>query len=135
MKLILLAAICIASLSAAEAKVTVFIEADDAFGSYISAAFVKKGVPATVTVNKESANYILTNRVIEKEESGASKVARCLFAYCAGINGTQTATVQLVNAKTQEVAWGYNVKKQGAKNFQSSAEAIAKHLKNYLQKR
>ncbi len=133
MKLILLAVLA-SVLTAAESKITIFIDAEDSFGSFIAAAIVKKGVPATVTMNKETANYVLTNKVIEKEESGASKVARCLFAYCAGINGTQTATVQLVNAKTQEVAWAYNVRKQGAKNFQSSAEAIAKHLKNHLQK-
>ena len=63
-----------------------------------------------------------------------SKIARCAFAYCAGINGAQTATVQMVNPKTQDVAWAYNVRKGGSAAYQSSAEAIAKHLKHYLEK-
>ena len=47
-------------------------------------------------------------------------------------NGQQTATVQLVDATTQEVAWAYNVRKQSAQAYQSTAEAVAKHLKKFL---
>lgn len=112
----------------------IYVEPQDGFESYISAAIVKKKVPVVVTTNKEVADYIITSRVIEKEESTGSKIARCLFAYCAGIQGSQTATVQMINAKTNDVAWAYNVRKGGASNYQSSAEAIAKHLKNWLQK-
>jgi len=120
-------------LSAAEAqKPRVYIEPQDGFESYIAAAIVKKQVPVVVTQNKEDANYIISSKVLGKEESTGSKVARCVFAYCAGIQGTQTATVQMVDSKTNEVAWAYNVKKSGASNYQSSAEAIAKHLKNWL---
>jgi hypothetical protein len=120
---------------AVEPRLAIFIEPQEGFDSYISAAIVKKQVPASVTVNKEAATHLLTSRVQEKEESGASKVARCLFAYCAGINGNQTATVQLIDAKTSEVVWADNVRKGGSKNYQSSAEAIAKHLKNFLSKK
>jgi hypothetical protein len=67
-----------------------------------------------------------------QEESTGSKVARCLFAYCAGIGGHQTATVQLIDTKTQEVALAYNVRKGGAANYQSSSEAVAKHLKKFV---
>ena len=130
-------ALCFSGLSclAAEAKASVFVEPQGGFESYISAALVKKGVPVVVTMKRESAAFWLTSKVEQKEESGASKVARCLFAYCAGIEGNQTATVQLVNASTQEVAWAYNVRKSGSKNYQSSAEAIAKHLKQYLEQK
>jgi len=121
--------------SAAEGKATIYIEPQEGFESYISAAIIKKNVPAAVTTNKEVAAFYLISKVEQKEESGASKVARCLFAYCAGIDGNQTATVQLVNAKTQEVVWAYNVRKGGSKNYQSSAEAIAKHLKQHFEKR
>ena len=56
-----------------------------------------------------------------------------LFAYCAGIEGSQTASVSLIDAKTKAVVWAYNVHKGGSSNFQSSAEACAKHLKNWLE--
>ena len=111
----------------------IYIEPQSGFESYLSAAIVKKHVPAVVTQNKESATFILTSAVLAKEESTGSKVARCLFAYCAGIQGIQTATVQLVNIKTQEVAWAYNVRKASASAYQSTAEAAAKHLKKFFE--
>lgn len=112
----------------------IYIEPQDGFESYISAAIVKKRVPAVVTRSKDEAHFHLTSAVVAKEESAGSKVARCLFMYCAGMDGSQTATVQLIVAKTQEVAWAYNVRKGSAKAYQSSAEAIAKHLKRFLER-
>jgi hypothetical protein len=70
---------------------------------------------------------------VSKEESGAGKIARCAFAYCAGINGTQTVSVELVKPSTTSTVWAYSVKKQGASNYQSSSEAVAKHLKEYFE--
>src|SRR5271165_742715 len=111
----------------------IYVEPQNGFESYLSAAIVKKHVPAVVTQDRDGAAFILTSAVLAKEESTGSKVARCLFAYCAGIQGTQTATVQLVNIKTKEVAWAYNVRKGSASAYQSTAEAAAKHLKKYLE--
>ena len=102
---------------------------------YISAAIIKKQAPIVVTKDKASADYILSSVVTTKEESTGSKIARCAFAYCAGIGGTQTATVQLTKLAGSEVVWAYNVKKGGSQNFQSSSEAIAKHLKEFLEKK
>lgn len=111
----------------------IYIEPQNGFESYLSAAIVKKHVPAVVTTNKDETAFVLTSAVISREESTGSKVARCLFLYCAGAEGTQTATVQLVNSKTQEVAWAYNVRKASASAYQSTAEAVAKHLKEFLE--
>ncbi len=111
----------------------IYIPPQEGFESYISAAIVKKHVPAVVTQDKEEAQFLLTSSVDAKRESTGSIVARCLFLYCAGAAGTQTATVQLVNAKTHEVAWAYNVQKAFAQAYQSTAEAIAKHLKKFLE--
>lgn len=55
--------------------------------------------------------------------------------YCAGMYGIQTATVQLVNPKNGDVVWAYNVIKASSSAYQSTAEAIAKHLnKEFLNK-
>ena len=110
----------------------IYIEPQGGFESYISAAIIKKHVPAVVTQNKDDAQFRLTSTVLTKEESTGSKVARCLFLYCAGIQGVQTATVQLIAVQTDEVAWAYNVRKGSAQAYQSTAEAIAKHLKQFL---
>lgn len=112
----------------------IYIEPQNGFESYLSAAIVKKHVPAVVTTSKEGSIFVLTSVVVSKEESTGSKVARCLFLYCAGAAGIQTATVQLINGNTQEVAWAYNVQKASASAYQSTAEAVAKHLKEFLEK-
>ena len=129
--------VLLAGLLHAETNLTgsprIFIPAQGGFESYLSAAIVKKHVPAVVTQNKDEARFVLTSAVIAKEESTGSKIARCLFLYCAGAAGVQTATVQLVDANTQEVAWAYNVNKASATAYQSTAEAVAKHLKQFLE--
>jgi hypothetical protein len=112
----------------------VYVQPQEGFESYLSAAIVKKKVPVVVTQNKDDAWFILTSVVAAKEESTGSKIARCLFAYCIGMEGNQTVTVQLVNIETQEVAWAYNVKKGSAKAYQSTAEAVAKHLNEFIKK-
>jgi hypothetical protein len=111
----------------------VYIVPQDGFESNLAAAIIKKHVPAVVTQNKDEAQFILSGTLKLHEESAGSKVARCLFAYCAGMEGVQAAAVQLVNARTQEVVWAYNVHKPSAKAYQSTAEAVAKHLKQFLE--
>jgi hypothetical protein len=111
----------------------IYIPTQDGFESYLSAAIVKKHVPGVVTQNKDDAQFVLTSTVEAKEESAGSKVARCLFLYCAGMEGSQIASVQLVDAHTQEVMWAYTVHKASARAYQSTAEAVAKHLKHFLE--
>jgi hypothetical protein len=102
----------------------------DTFEAYLSAAMVKKNVPVTVTTNAESADLVLkASAVAIQQQSTGSKVTRCLFAYCAGIEDSGFTSVQLLRGET--VAWSYSVNKgRGQKNRQALAEAIAKHLKS-----
>jgi len=112
----------------------IYIAPQKGYESYLAGAFTKKNVPAQIVQSEEAADYILSPAPVEqKPESAGGKIARCLFAYCAGIEGSQTASVSLIDVKTQAVVWAYNVKKGGSSNFQSSAEACAKHLKNWLE--
>lgn len=111
----------------------IYLEPQGGFESYIAAAIAKKRVPAVVTTDKEKAQFVLASAVLAKPENTGGKIARCLFLYCAGIEGSQTATVQLIDAKTHEVAWAYNVHKGASGAYQSTAEAIAKHLKHFLE--
>lgn len=48
-----------------------------------------------------------------------------------------TVSVQLIESSSTKVLWAYSVNKQrgGAKNEQSMAEAIAKHFKEFLEKK
>jgi hypothetical protein len=112
----------------------IYIAPQNGFESYLAGAFTKKNVPAQMVQSEAVADYILSPAPVEqKPESSGGKIARCLFAYCAGIEGSQTASVTLIDQKTKNVVWAYNVKKSGSSNFQSSAEACAKHLKSWLE--
>jgi hypothetical protein len=103
---------------------------EDGFETYLSAAMIKKEVPVVIVTNEERATLILKASAVEiQQQTTGSKVARCLFAYCAGIEDRGTTSVQLLKGDT--IAWSYSVNKgRGQKNRQSLAEAIAKHLKD-----
>ena len=116
---------------------TIFIKGDPDFAVSISAAMRKKDVPATIVLDEKNAEYILqSSSVATQTESGLSKLARCAFAYCAGIGGSTNVSVQLVRVSDSAVVWAYQVKKgnSGSHGAQSMSEAIAKHLKSEFYK-
>jgi hypothetical protein len=116
--------------------VTVYVDAKDGFSGYIIAAFQKKGTPASVVTERDRAEFVLQSTDVSTHvESTGGKIARCMFAYCAGIADTSTVSVELINVKTTGVDWSYTVHKQrgGGYNQQSMAEAIAKHLRSHLE--
>lgn len=121
----------------AQERPTLFITpTDDGFEVYLSAAMLKKQVPVTVVTTEERATLVLKASAVDiQQQSTGSKIARCLFAYCAGMEDRGVTSVQLVEGDV--VAWSYAVNKgRGQKNRQSLAEAIAKHLKDdYLNKK
>ena len=129
------------SLFAAEstaARPTVYIEPQNGFETYIAAAIAKKHVPVDVVIDQAKATYILKSAPVEiKQESTGGKIARCLFAYCAGIEDKGNVSVQVIETSSTKMLWAYSVNKQrgGSKNQQSMAEAVAKHFKEFLEKK
>jgi len=116
---------------------TVYIEPQNGFETYIAAAITKKNVPADVVTDRAKATYVLKAAPVEiKQESTGGKIARCLFAYCAGIEDKGSVSVQLIETSSSKLLWAYSVNKQrgGSKNQQSMAEAVAKHMKEYFSK-
>jgi hypothetical protein len=109
---------------------------EDNFEVYIAAAMSKKRVPIIVTKNPETADLVLTTAAVEiQKQSTGSKIARCLFMYCGGIEDRGTTSVEVTHG--DQVVWSYSVNKgRGQKNRQSLAEAIAKHFKDeYLERK
>src|ERR1700722_19937054 len=124
-----------ASCFAQLARPTVFIEPQQGFETYLAAAVSKKNVPVDVVTDQTKATYVLRAAPVEvKSESTGGKIARCLFAYCAGIEDKGNVSVQLIEVGSTKMVWAYSVNKQkgGSKNQQSMAEAIAKHFKEFL---
>ena len=117
---------------------TVFIEPQQGFETYLAAALSKKNVPVDVVTDQTKAAYVLKAAPVEiKTESTGGKIARCLFAYCAGIEDKGNVSVQLIETSSTKMLWAYSVNKQkgGSKNQQSMAEAVAKHFKEFLEKK
>jgi hypothetical protein len=134
-KLPILLVLLVATLSLAQSRPTVYIEPQQGFETYIAAAIAKKGVPVDVVTDKAKAIYVLRSAPVEvKSESTGGKIARCLFAYCAGIEDKGNVSVQLIEVGSTKMVWAYSVNKQrgGSKNQQSMAEAVAKHFKEFL---
>jgi len=115
---------------------TVYIEPQSGFETYLAAAISKKNVPVDVVTDQTKATYLLKTTPVEiKTESTGGKIARCLFAYCAGIEDKGNVSVQLIETSSTKMLWAYSVNKQrgGSKNSQSMAEAVAKHLKEFVE--
>ena len=118
------------------ARPTVYIEPQNGFETYLAAAISKKNVPVDVVEDKSKASYVLKSTPIEiKTESTGGKIARCLFASCVGIEDKGNVSVQLIDSSSSKMLWAYSVNKQrgGSKNQQSMAEAVAKHLKGFIE--
>lgn len=135
----LLLVIFVTSVSFGEVSTpTVYLEPQQGFETYIAAAITKKHVPVDVVTDQTKATYVLRSAPVEvKSESTGGKIARCLFAYCAGIEDKGNVSVQLIEASSTKMVWAYSVNKQkgGSKNQQSMAEAVAKHFKEFLEKK
>jgi len=125
-------AFVVLSLPALAQQKSIYITPDNGFETDIIAGLQKKSVQVTIVTDETLADYTLTaNMVNIHQESTGGKIARCLFAYCAGIADSGNVSVQLVDNKSKAIVWGYNVaKRTGQKNRQSMAEAIAKHFNN-----
>jgi hypothetical protein len=139
MKKLAVLLVFVASMSVAQvSRTTVYIEPQQGFETYLAAAMSKKNVPVDVVTDEAKATYILKSAPVEiQKESTGGKVARCLFAYCAGIEDKGTVSVQLIETSSTKMMWAYSVNKQrgGGKNQQSMAEAVAKHFKEFLEKK
>src|SRR6478672_3408669 len=119
------------------ARPTVYIEPQNGFETFLAAAIAKKQTPVDVVTDPTKATYTLKAAPVEiKQESTGGKIARCLFAYCAGIEDKGSVSVQLIETNSSKMLWAYSVNKQrgGSKNQQSMAEAVAKHMKEYFNK-
>jgi len=132
--LFLFAAVSLPS-SAQVVRATVYIEPQNGFETYVAAAIEKKEVPVNVVLDPARAVFKLKASPVEiKQESTGGKIARCMFAYCIGIEDKGNVSVQLTETSSSKILWAYSVNKQkgGSKNQQSMAEAVAKHLKDFL---
>ncbi|MGH9774770.1 MAG: hypothetical protein ACRD50_07460 [Candidatus Acidiferrales bacterium] len=107
-----------------------FIEPMGGFETYLAAAFTKKKVPLQVVQDKAQADFVITGHSESVKASTAKK------AIMWNWHSDEDATINVADAKTGEIAFAYEAHKQSsAHGQQSSAEACAKHLKDYIEKK
>jgi hypothetical protein len=123
------------------------------FETYFAAAVREKKVPVTLTLDRTSAQFYVVSANTEWQgfvyASGGSASWNAnggSTAHGAAASSTRglEASIMLINAKTKDVVWAYEVHKSshgalllgtlGARGQQSIAEACAKHLKEYIEK-
>jgi hypothetical protein len=125
----------------------------DGFETYFAAAVREKKVPITLTLNKDTAQYFVVSTKTEWAgfvygSGGSASWTRNGGSAAYGSAGSSTrgleASIMVINAKTKDVVWAYEVHKSShgalllgthaARGQQSLAEACAKHLKEYIEK-
>lgn len=101
---------------------------DNGYHIYLAAAIQKKRVPVVIVTDKTKAEFEMS-AVTESEKAGWAKM---LFMG-SGASAEQ-ASIMVVNLKSGNVVFGYNVNKSSsARGKQSSSEACAKHLKEKIE--
>jgi hypothetical protein len=101
------------------------------FGSAIAGALLKKEVPVLVVTDRSKALWTIKSVSSQKEDSTGTKVAKLAFGFGGGFTKFE-GTIQVIDNESSAVLYAYNVKKG---NFQSAAEAFAKHFKDDYLKR
>jgi len=98
------------------------------FETFLAAAIIKKQVPVVVVMDRAKADYEITG-IANTEKAGWAKM---LFM---GVdNSNDMASIKVVYLKSDEVVYGYSVRKGNSyRGKQSAAEACAKHLKGKIE--
>ena len=103
------------------------------FGAAITGALTKKKVPIVVVTDIGKSQWTIKSSAGQKEDSTGKTVAKIIFlGPFAGSSTKFEGTFQVIDNESTAVIFAYNVKKN---NFQSAAEAFAKHFKKFLKKR
>jgi hypothetical protein len=101
------------------------------FGVALRAALVKKKVPVKVLTDPAKAAFTIRSTSSHREDSTGTKIAKILV-FGGGGFGHFEGSIEVIDNESSAVVFAYNVKKG---NYQSAAEAFAKHYKNdYLEK-
>jgi hypothetical protein len=140
---------------------TVYIEPMGGYETYLAAAMVKKKIPLIVVTDKSKADYIITSNInhnapstpavvvnnsatVNEGESpnqqawnqgwelGSQRAAERRAAHAA--LGSTSVSISVVDPRSSQIVFAYSAGKTGANQFQKTAEACAKSLKELIEK-
>jgi hypothetical protein len=142
----------IAHASQIKSGATVYIEPMNGYETYLAAAIAKKQVPLLVVADESKAEYIITSTVSHSRPTQPAVVVNNTnnvnstgnSAYERGATqamqqsaarGATSASISVIDAHSSQIVFAYAVGKTGNTNqIQSTAEACAKHLKEFIEK-
>ena len=142
---------------------TVYIEPMGGYETYLAAALVKKKVSLIVVTDKSKADYIITSNVshnapstpavvvnnsatatVNEGESpnqqawnqgwelGSQRAAERRAAHAA--LGSTSVSISVVDPRSSQIVFAYSAGKAGSNQFEKTAEACAKSLKEFIEK-
>lgn len=99
------------------------------FDTYLAAGIIKKKVPVVIVTQEDKADFVISG-------VSHSKKASWVKMLVAGSDApSETASMQVVNRKTDVVVFAYSWRNSEAVlGLQSAAEACAKRLKKKIEK-
>ena len=140
----------------------VYIESMEGYETYLAAAILKKHVPLVVVAVKGKADYIITSNVshnapstpavvvnnsatatVNEGESpnqqawnqgwelGSQRAAERRAAHAA--LGSTSVSISVVDPRSSQIVFAYSAGKAGSNQFEKTAEACAKSLKEFIE--
>ena len=103
---------------------------EDGFADYLTNAIQKKKVPIVVVKDKSDAQFEMTGHSESVKASAAKKI------FMQNFHSDEQASISIANLSSGEVVFAYSANKgSSAHGKQSTAEACAKHLKEFVEKK
>lgn len=146
-------AIAVAQAPQIKSGATVYIEPMGGYETYLAAALVRKQVSLVVVADKTKADYIISSSVSQKAPaqpavvinnsvnnvnngSGNTQNAGSHGGFPkSGSFGQTSASISVIDGHSSQIVFAYSVGKSANTNqLQSTAEACAKHLKEFIEK-
>lgn len=130
--------LALSALALAQQRGKIYLDPDDEFSSYFSAALQKKKVPVTVTVDPKQADYTAQFQAKGSDGSVLKSVLSQIGAGTYNNNSFNEVVMTIVDTKSKNVTFSYTCRKQSQNLDASSAlatsvaECLAKHWKENL---
>lgn len=100
------------------------------FETYLAAGIINKKVPVVITTLEDKADFVVSG-ISNSEKAGWAKML-----FMGSDSSNDQASIKVTNRKTGVVAFAYAVHKgSSVRGAQSAAEACAKHLKEYIERK
>lgn len=130
--------VTLSTLLTAQARKKVYLDPDNSFSAYFSAAIQKKKVPVTVTADPKQADYAAQFQAKDQNGSIIGGVLNKLGQGNYDNRSYNEVVMTIVDEKTKDVVFSYTCQKQSqyqnaASGLSTSvAECLAKHWKDSM---